>query len=92
MDEPDIKRALDEWLGQPRPHHEWLAGAIAYISEAFRRRGLEVVLVGGGAIELHAPGAYVTGDADPTSSVIWASCWVGATTVERGMGHERSET
>ncbi len=48
MQEKDLKKALDEWLPQQRPHHEWLAGAIAYISEAFRRRGLEPVLVGGG--------------------------------------------
>lgn len=64
MSDADLREALDRWLAQDRPHHEWLAGAVAYIGEAFRRRGLPVTLVGGGAIELHAPGAYATGDAD----------------------------
>lgn len=64
MEETDLKKALEAWLSQERPHPEWLAGAVAYISEAFRRRGLEAVLVGGAAIELHAPGTHVTGDAD----------------------------
>lgn len=64
MSDTDLREALDRWLAQDRPHHELLAGAVAYITEAFRRRGLQVTLVGGGAIELHAPGAYATSDAD----------------------------
>src|SRR5205823_723395 len=36
----------------------------AVISEVLRRRGMEATLVGGGAIEFHAPDVYVTTDLD----------------------------
>lgn len=40
------------------------AAAAALLSEAFRRAQFRVTVVGGSAIEFHAPGAYVTDDLD----------------------------
>lgn len=36
----------------------------AILYEALRRRGLDAMLVGGGVIQFHLPGAYTTGDVD----------------------------
>ncbi len=65
----DLRRALDDLLSQPGPDdpigrakHRALTAAI--ICEAFGRRDMEATLVGGGAIEFHAPGAYATDDLD----------------------------
>ncbi len=45
-----------------RARHRALTAAM--LREAFRRHGMEVALVGGGAIEFHAPGVYTTDDID----------------------------
>jgi len=45
-----------------RVKHRALAAVL--ISEGFRRAGLRVTVVGGAAIEFHAPGAYTTDDLD----------------------------
>lgn len=47
-----------------RPHHERLILSAAVISTALAKEGMRATLVGGGAIELHAPGVYRTGDID----------------------------
>src|SRR5688500_16752742 len=36
----------------------------AVVYEALQRRGLDAMLVGGGVIQFHLPGAYTTGDID----------------------------
>jgi hypothetical protein len=55
----------DESLRAPgRAHLRLLTLTCAVISEALRRRGMIATLVGGGAIEFHAPGAFATDDAD----------------------------
>ena len=45
-----------------RAQHRALTAAL--LREAFRRNGMESALVGGGAIEFHAPGVYATDDID----------------------------
>lgn len=65
----DLRRELDAILVDPAfsdatAHRKRLTLACAIISEAFRRCGMLATLVGGGAIEFHAPGVYVTDDAD----------------------------
>ena len=45
-------------------HAKQLIAVAAVCCEAFRRAGLHAVLVGGGAIEFHLPGAYTTPDID----------------------------
>jgi hypothetical protein len=53
----------DYWTAD-RPHHERLILAAAVVSTALWQQGMRATLVGGGAIELHAPGIYQTGDID----------------------------
>lgn len=66
----DLRAELDEIFADQslkapgRPHLRLLTLACAVISEALRRRGMIATLVGGGAIEFYAPGAYATDDAD----------------------------
>lgn len=66
----DLRVELDEILADERlqapgrPHLRRLTLACAVISDALRRRGMIATLVGGGAIEFYAPGAYSTEDAD----------------------------
>lgn len=54
----------DEALRGPEAHPRLLTLACAVISEGLDRHGMMAVLVGGGAIEFHAPGAYATEDVD----------------------------
>ena len=50
--------------GDPVERVKQRALAAALVCEAFRRVGLRVTVVGGAAIEFHAPGAYATDDLD----------------------------
>jgi hypothetical protein len=57
-------QVLRDYWTSDRPHHERLILTAAVISTALHREGMRATLVGGGAIELHAPGVYRTGDID----------------------------
>ena len=58
-----IQRALADITGESDPtlKHLKLAGLV---STVFRQRGVELVVVGGSAIEFYTEGAYVSGDLD----------------------------
>lgn len=65
----DLRGELDAVLtdaavSEPASHPRLHTLACAIISEALRRHGMEATLVGGGAIEFHAPGVYFTDDLD----------------------------
>lgn len=60
----DLRPMLDEVLASETEHVRRLAKSAAIISEALRREGLEATVVGGSAIEIHAPDAYATTDLD----------------------------
>lgn len=65
----DLRSELEELLTGPEPeeaieHAEWMAHISGIICEAFERYGLEATVVGGGAVEFHAPGAHVSRDSD----------------------------
>lgn len=66
----DLREELGSVLRQPVPaddpvaHVRRLAWSTSIVISAFDRRGLRATLVGGGAIEFHAPGAYTTSDVD----------------------------
>lgn len=60
----DLRRGLDEVLATESDHPRRLVKVAAILSEALRREGLEATVVGGSAIEIHAPDAYTTGDID----------------------------
>jgi hypothetical protein len=47
-----------------RPHRHRLILSAAVIATALQKEGMRATLVGGGAIELHAPGIYQTSDID----------------------------
>jgi hypothetical protein len=65
MSDDTLREELDGLLARDKTAHvERLALAAAIVSEALRARGLEATLVGGGAIEFYAPGAYATSDID----------------------------
>jgi hypothetical protein len=64
-----LRGALDAALAgglrdDPLAHAAQVAAVAAALWRAFQSVGLECVLVGGSAIEVHAPGLYVTGDVD----------------------------
>lgn len=63
MTADDIRRALAEIESETDPtlKHLRLAGLV---SAVFRERGIELVVVGGSAIEFYTEGAYVSGDVD----------------------------
>jgi hypothetical protein len=46
------------------PHVERLVGAAAVLTRALAQAGMRATLVGGGAIEFHAPDSYATTDID----------------------------
>lgn len=48
----------------PRRHAEQVARIAGVLHEAFEAASLRVTLVGGSAIEVHAPGIYKSGDLD----------------------------
>lgn len=73
----DLRRELDEVLsdGVPpigrtrhpevaREHARIFAEGAAILEEAFSREGLNCVVVGGSAVEIHVPGLHVSGDMD----------------------------
>ncbi|MCU0616621.1 MAG: hypothetical protein MUD17_05950 [Gemmatimonadaceae bacterium] len=69
MTPADLRAILDQALHADIlhadiPHVERLAIAAAVISELLSRHGMVATLVGGGAIELYAPGVYTTSDLD----------------------------
>jgi len=63
MENDKIQRALADIAAEADPalKHLKLAGII---SAVFRERGVELVVVGGSAIEFYTEGAYVSGDLD----------------------------
>lgn len=62
--ENPLAQVLWDYWTSDRPHHERLVLTAAVISTALAREGMRATLVGGGAIELHAPDIYRTGDID----------------------------
>jgi hypothetical protein len=48
----------------PLGHAEQVAGIAGVLHEAFDPEGFSATLVGGSAIEIHAPGIYLSGDLD----------------------------
>lgn len=65
----ELRASLDGALAgglrdDPLEHAGQVAAVAAALWRAFQGVGLECVLVGGSAIEVHAPGLYVTGDVD----------------------------
>jgi hypothetical protein len=61
----DLRSALQETAAATDlPHVERLTFAAAIIATALERAGMTAMLVGGGAIEFYAPGAYTTADID----------------------------
>lgn len=59
----DIQRALAEVAAETDPTLKHLMLA-SLVSAVFRERGIELVVVGGSAIEFYTEGAYVSGDLD----------------------------
>jgi len=59
-----LRRALDEAWNSDREHAERLVLVTAILQTALREAGMVPTLVGGAAIEFHAPGAYTTTDID----------------------------
>jgi hypothetical protein len=60
-----LAHVLAEGLSKDPVEHARQVSTIAGIlSEAFDARGFRVTLVGGSAIEVHAPGIYLSGDID----------------------------
>jgi hypothetical protein len=49
---------------EPLAHAEQVAEIAAVLHEAFEPAGFSATLVGGSAIEIHAPGIYLSGDMD----------------------------
>jgi 5-formyltetrahydrofolate cyclo-ligase len=67
MDETELSqfaRVLWEGWHSDRPHAHRLIWCAAVIATALHKVGVRATLVGGGAIELHAPAIYTTGDID----------------------------
>jgi len=59
-----MTRALDQAWRSDREHVERITLAAAVIATVLERAGMTATLVGGGAIEFYAPGAYTTSDLD----------------------------
>lgn len=83
----ELRTALDQAWDSERPHVERMTVAAAVISEALQHAGMRPTLVGGGAVEFYAPGAYITHDLDfvgegkPLDAIA---------SVMRALGFERS--
>ncbi|MBA4157054.1 MAG: hypothetical protein H0X65_06215 [Gemmatimonadetes bacterium] len=60
----DLRSVLDETLRIEHDHARRLVKVAALVSAALRQEGLDPVVVGGSAIEIHAPGTYTTRDID----------------------------
>lgn len=56
--------AAEGWSAKPERRAEQTATLMSALSEEFSSHGLRAVLVGGSAIEVWAPGAYVSDDTD----------------------------
>ena len=63
MDSQAIQRALADITAEADPTLKHLKLA-SLVSAVFRERGVELVVVGGSAIEFYTEGAYVSGDLD----------------------------
>jgi hypothetical protein len=63
MTADDIQRALADITAETDPTLKHLKLA-SLVSAIFRKRGIELVVVGGSAIEFYTDGAYVSGDLD----------------------------
>jgi hypothetical protein len=64
-----LRARLDEMLSSglardPAAHAGQVAAVLGVLNEAFGNHGFTVTLVGGSAIEVHAPGIYMSGDID----------------------------
>jgi hypothetical protein len=64
MSYEDLQQALDDAWSANREHVERITLAAAVLATALHRAGMTATLVGGGAVEFHAPGAYTTSDID----------------------------
>jgi hypothetical protein len=71
----DLREMLDAVLASESDHAPRLAKSAAIVCEALRREGLEATVVGGAAIELHAPDAYATTDLDLVVSARFSIDW-----------------
>jgi 5-formyltetrahydrofolate cyclo-ligase len=60
----DLAALLQETWTSDRPHTERMIWSAAIIGTALHRAGMRATLVGGGAIEFHAPEVYTTTDLD----------------------------
>jgi hypothetical protein len=74
----DLREMLDEVLASESDHATRLAKSAAIVCEALRREGLEATVVGGAAIELHAPDAYATTDLDLVVTERFSVDWTAA--------------
>src|SRR5438094_10610647 len=63
MSSDEIQRALADISAETDPTLKHLKLA-SLVSAIFRERGIELVVVGGSAIEFYTEGAYVSGDLD----------------------------
>ncbi|HEV3051244.1 MAG TPA: 5-formyltetrahydrofolate cyclo-ligase [Longimicrobium sp.] len=63
-DPGDLAKLLCDTWASDRPHTERMIWSAAIIGTALHRAGMRATLVGGGAIEFHAPGVYTTTDLD----------------------------
>jgi hypothetical protein len=86
MTPSDLRAILDQALRTDMPHVERLAIAAAVVSELLQQHGMVATLVGGGAIELYAPGVYTTSDLD---FVVEGGTRTDLDTVLRSFGFER---
>lgn len=64
MTPTELRAIFDQSVRSDVPHVEKLTVVAAVISELLRQHGMVATLVGGGAIEFHAPGVYTTSDID----------------------------
>ncbi|HKP76868.1 MAG TPA: hypothetical protein VJT67_15165 [Longimicrobiaceae bacterium] len=88
----DLRDMLDAVLASESDHPTRLAKSAAIISEALRREGLEATIVGGSAIELHAPDAYMTRDLDLVVAERFGIDWKAAVEQAfRGLGFARKD-
>jgi hypothetical protein len=71
----DLREMLDVVLASESDHAPRLAKSAAIVCEALRREGLEATVVGGAAIEIHAPDAYATTDLDLVVSARFSIDW-----------------
>lgn len=67
--DPTLRKRLEGLLAEglsedPKEHAGQVAKVAGILSDAFGAHGLVVTLVGGSAIEIHAPGIYRSGDID----------------------------